>query len=224
LKKLMGAGLYPGAIFLKISDWRVRISSSCNLIYIKLIEFNTGSKAMKYKPSRLSFVLTGLMGAAVILASSGVYAGSGASVGSQHSLVSSHEDGVDEAKPVDWVGEYGQLTIEDVTIEERSVDDWLDRRSSTPGTGIGMGVAPLFDTHGVFRTSGYQDKSTYVALGYFADELTMEEAGTSDARGDSGFSYGIGVNNATSNFEYMMSVDEENYGVSAIGMRFTSEF
>ncbi len=179
---------------------------------------------MKYKPSKLPLMLTGLIGGAVLLASSGVYAGSGATDGFQYSPVSYHEDGFDGAKPAVWMGEYEELTNEEVTIEEISVDDWLDLRSSTPEKGIGMGVAPLFDTYSVFRTSGHQDKSTYVALGYFSDELAMDEAGTSDSSDDSGFSYGIGVNNATSNFEYMMSVDEENYGVSAIGMRFTSEF
>jgi hypothetical protein len=62
-------------IFFKVSDWRVRISDSCNLTYIKLIEFNTGSKPMKYKLSKLAPILTGLIGGAVLLASSGVYAG-----------------------------------------------------------------------------------------------------------------------------------------------------
>jgi hypothetical protein len=52
----------------------------------------------------------------------------------------------------------------------------------------------------------------------------MDEVDKSDSRKDSGFSYGFGVNNSTSNFEYMMSVDQENYEVSAIGMRFISEF
>ena len=134
------------------------------------------------------------------------------------------ENGFDGAKQTSWAGKYEQLTNEDVAIEERSVDDWLDRRSSTLGKGVGMGVTPLFDTYGVFRTSGSHDKSTYVALGYISDELTMDEAGTSDSRDDNGFSYGFGVNNSTSNFEYMMSVDQENYEVSAIGMSFISKF
>jgi len=214
----------PEVIFLKTSDWRVRTSDPCNLTYIKLIEFKTGSKTVKYKQSKWSLVLTGLIGGAVLLASSGAYAGSGTSDGFQYSLVSYYEDGFEGAKPTVWMGEYEQLEKEDVTIEERSVDDWLNLRSNTPGKGIGMGVAPLFDTYSVFRTSGHQDKSTYVALGYFSDELTMDDTVVSDSDDDSGFSYGIGVNNATSNFEYMMSVDEENYAVSAIGMRFTSEF
>jgi len=82
----------------------------------------------------------------------------------------------------------------------------------------------LFDTYGVVRTSGNHGKSTYFALGYITDELAMDEAGTSGSSEDRGFSYGFGVNNSSSNFEYMMSVDQENYEVSAIGMVFTSEF
>jgi hypothetical protein len=52
----------------------------------------------------------------------------------------------------------------------------------------------------------------------------MDEAGTSDGRDDNRFSYGFGVNNSISNFEYMMSVDQGNYEVSAIGMSFISKF
>ncbi len=179
---------------------------------------------MNYKLSKLPLILMGLIGGAVLLASSGVYAGSEASDGFQYTPVSYHEDGFDRAKQTSWASKYGQLTNENVTIDERSVDDWLDRRSSTLGKGVGMGVTPLFDTYGVFRTSGSHDKSTYVALGYISDELTMDEAGTSDSRDDNGFSYGFGVNNTTSNFEYMMSVNQEDYEVSAVGMRFISEF
>jgi len=207
-----------------ISDWRVRISDFSNLANIALIESNTGSNPMKYKLSNFSLILTGLIGGAVLLVSSGVYAGSGAFEGFQLTLDAYHEDEFDRAKPTAWMGKYGQLTNENVTIDERSVDDSLDRRGSALGTGIGMGVAPLFDTYGVVRTSGKHDKSTYFALGYITDELAMGEAGTSDSSDDSGFSYGFGVNSSSSNFEYMMSVDQENYEVSAIGMVFTSEF
>lgn len=179
---------------------------------------------MKYKLCRLPLIFAGLIGGAVLLTSSGVYADSGASEELEDSLVAYSEDGIDGAKPTAWVGKYGQLSIANGTIEEISVDDSLDERSGTPGTGIGMGLAPFFDAYGVFRTSSNHDKFTYVALGYVADELTMDEAGTLDSRDDSGFSYGFGVNNASSNFEYMMSVNQGNYEVSAVGMRFTSEF
>ncbi len=179
---------------------------------------------MKYKLCRLSLILAGLIGGVVLLASSGVYADNGTSGEFQYNPVTYLEDGFDEARSTAWMGKYGQLTNENVTNEERSVDDSLDRRSSALGTGIGMGVAPLFDTYGVFRTSSDHNKSAYLALGFISDELTMDEAGTSDSKANSGFSYGFGVNNSSSNFEYMMSVDQEDYKVSAIGMRFISEF
>jgi hypothetical protein len=208
----------------KISDWRVGISDPCNPGYITFIKFNTGSKAMKYKPCRLSLILAGLIGGAVLLASSGVYADNGTSGEFKYIPVTYLEYGFDDAGSTAWTGEYGQLTNENVTNEEKAVDDSLDLGSSAPGTGIGMGVAPLFDTYGVFRTSSDHKQSTYLALGFISDELTMDEAGTSDSRADNGFSYGFGVNNSSSNFEYMMSVDQGNYEVSAIGMRFISEF
>ena len=103
------------------------------------------------------------------------------SVGFQHTLANYHENGFDGAKPTAWVGKDGQLTNENVALEEKSVDDSLDS-SSASGTGIGMGVTPLFDTYGVIRTSSSHDKSTYVALGFIADELTMDEADASDSR------------------------------------------
>ena len=143
----------------------------------------------------------------------------------QYTLVSYHENGFDGVKQTAWVGEYGQLTNEIVTIEEKSVDDWFDRRSSTLGTGIGVGVTPLFDTYSVFRTSSNNDKPTYFVLGFISDELTMDEAGAQDGGNDSVFSYGFGVNRSTSsNFEYMMSLGQENYQISAIGISFISEF
>ena len=179
---------------------------------------------MKYELSKLSLILTGLIGGVVLLASSGVYASNGDSGGFQYSLASYHENSHGGAKSTVWMGEYGQLTNENVTIEEKSLDDWLGRRSSALGTGIGMGVAPLFDSYGVVRASGSQNKSTYVALGFISDELTMDEAGTSDSSNESGFSYGFGVNDSSTNFEYMMSVNQENHEVSTIGMRFISEF
>ncbi len=146
------------------------------------------------------------------------------SVGFQHTLANYHENGFDGAKPTAWVGKDGQLTNENVIIKKTPVYDWLDHRSSTPETGIGVGVAPMFDSHAVFRTSSNHDKSTYVVLGFVSDELTMDEAGTLDSRDDSVFSYGFGVTDSTSNFGYMMSMDLESYQISAIGLSFISEF
>ena len=179
---------------------------------------------MKNKPSKISLILTGLIGGVVLLASSGVYADNRISGEFQYTPATYLEDGFDEAMSTAWMGKYGQLTIENVTNEEKAVDDSLVRRSSAQETGIGMGVAPLFDTYGVFRTSSNHKQPAYLALGFISDELTMDEAGTSDSKANSGFSYGFGVNNSSSNFEYMMSVDQENYEISAIGMRFISEF
>lgn len=146
------------------------------------------------------------------------------SVGFQYTLASYQENGFDGAKPTAWVGKDGKLTNENVIIEKTPVYDWLDRRSSTPEAGIGVGVGPMFDSHAVFRTSSNHDKPTYVVLGFVSDELTMDEAGTLDSRDDSVFSYGFGVTDSTSNFEYMMSMDQESYQISAIGMSFISEF
>ena len=194
---------------------------------------------MNYKLCRFSRMLKGLIGGGVLLMSSGVCAGSGAylynSTSSavdadqasrefQHTLAGYHEKGLDGVKPIVWVDEYGEFTSENVAIEERSVNDFLERKRGTVETGIGMGVTPLFDTYGVFRTSSSNDQSTYVVLGFISDEMIMDEAGTSDSTNDSGLSYGFGVNKSSSNFEYMMSMDEDGYEVSAVGLRFTSEF
>ena len=132
----------------------------------------------------------------------------------QYSLVTYHEDGYDGAKPTVWLGRYGQFTNEDVTMDRRRV----------PETGIGLGVVPLFGTYGVIRTSSSHDKSTYLALGFIVDELAVEETGTTDSNNYRGLAYGIGVINPSFNIEYMMSVDDGNYEVSAIGMSFISEF
>jgi len=193
---------------------------------------------MKYKQTRLAHMLTGLIGGVVLLASSGVYAGNETYVDSSPSLaadddqtsgafeytvLSYHEDELERTKPGALLDNDGQLTYENLAVEDKTVDDSLDG-SSTPGAGIGMGVTPLFDTYGVIRASSSHDKSTYLALGFIADELTMDEADTLDSGDKNALSYGFGVNGSSSNFEYMMSVDQENTGVSAVGMRFTSEF
>ena len=193
---------------------------------------------MKYKPSRLPAILIGLIGGVVLLASSAVHAGNETYLYSSPSLaanegqapeafhytvISYHEDMAERAEPVALADDHGQHAYENLVLEEKSVDGTQDA-SSTPGTGIGMGVTPLFDTYGVIRASSSHDKSTYVALGFITDELTMDEDDTSDIRDKNEFSYGFGVNSSSSNFEYMMSVDQENNGVSAVGMRFISEF
>jgi hypothetical protein len=138
-----------------------------------------------------------------------------ASEGFQHTLITYHEDGYVGEKPITWVGQHGQFTNENVT---------MNRRRSDLGTGIGLGVVPMFGTYGVFRTGSNRDRSTYFALGFIVDELNMDETGTSDRRDDSGLSYGFGIANPSFNIEYMMSVDEENYEISVVGLSFISEF
>ena len=142
----------------------------------------------------------------------------------QFSLATYHEDGFDGAKPVIRVGQYGKLKNTNVTIEERSIDYSTAHNKSAPGTCIGLGVAPLFSTYGVFRTSSHPNNSTYLALGFISDEMTMDEVDSSDSWDNSGFSYGFGVSNPSFNIEYMMSVDEDNYEISAIGLGLVSEF
>ena len=193
---------------------------------------------MKYRPSRLPLILTSLIGGVVLLASSGVYAGNDAYLHSspsltadedqasgafQYTLISFLEDEFDREKSDAWMDNSGQRKDENVVLEEKSVDDSLDS-SSTPGMGVGMGVTPLFDTYGVIRASSSRNNSTYLALGFISDELTMDGDDTSDSMDKNELSYGFGVNSESSNFEYMMSMDQENSGVSAVGMKFTSEF
>jgi len=143
----------------------------------------------------------------------------------QYSLVSYHEDGFNGAKPTAWKGKYGQLTNGSVAIEDRSLDDSLDRKASVLETSsIGLGVAPFYGTYGVFRTSNSHDNSTYVAVGFILDELATDEADTSDSLDAGRFSYGFGINNSSYNIEYMLSVDEENFDLSAVSLGFTTEF
>lgn len=193
---------------------------------------------MTYKRDRFLRMLKGVAGGVVLLASSGAYAGSGAylfnatapsedaeqvSGDFQHSLVSYHESGLNGAKPIVWTGEYGELVSENVAIQESSVNDLTNRSTSNMEAGIGMGVTPLFDTYGVLRTSS-NNKSTYAVLGFLADEMILDDADTVEGSEDVRLSYGFGVNKSSSNFEYMMSMDEGSKDISAIGMRFTSEF
>ena len=146
------------------------------------------------------------------------------SEGFQYSLVSYHKDGFDGTRPTPWNGKYGQLTNESVTLEERSLDDPLNRKVSFLGSSIGFEVSPFYGTNGVFRTSSSDDKSTYIAVGFMMDELAVDEAGWSDSKDDSVFSYGFGINNPSYNIEYMMSLDEEDFDFSTISLAFTSEF
>jgi hypothetical protein len=141
-----------------------------------------------------------------------------------NNLITYHEDGYDEKKPISWAGKYEQLTNVNLTTEELSTNDSPDRNRSDMETYIGPGVSPLFGTYSVFRTRGKQVGSSYVALGFKFDELTRDGAETSYSSDESDLSFGFGVNNASFNIEYMMYVDEENYEISAISLGFVSAF
>jgi hypothetical protein len=142
----------------------------------------------------------------------------------QYTPATYHVDGFGETKANAWVSLYAQFKNENTTIEEIKIAESLEGRKSALGTGIGLEVAPLFGTYGVFRTSITNDQSTYVAIGITADELFMDEADSLESRNNSEFSYGFGVNNSSYNIEYMMYMDEENSGVAAFSVGFISEF
>ena len=141
-----------------------------------------------------------------------------------NNLITDYEEGYDEKKPIPSVGKYGQLTNLNLTTEAKSINVSLDRNRSNMETHIGPAIAPLFGTHGVLRTSGEQDGSSYVALGFNFDELTRDEADTSYSWDDSDLSFGFGVNNSSFKIEYMMHVDEESYDISAISLGYISVF
>ena len=124
----------------------------------------------------------------------------------------------DGAKANAWVDIYGQFNNENTTIEKIEAEELLEHRKNALGTSIGLEVAPLYGTYGVFRTSIMNDESTYLAVGITADELSLDETDSLDSRDGGEFSYGFGVNNSSYNIEYMMYMDEENYGVSAISL------
>lgn len=144
--------------------------------------------------------------------------------GFQHSLVAYHEDGSGGVKPRAWVDTEGQPKNENATIERILVDDSRGGSQSNQGMGVGLEVASLFGTYGVFRTSSKNDKSTYVALGVILDEFIMDESATLDGINESGLSYGFGINKPSYKLEYMMYVDEEDYAVSAVSLGIVSEF
>ena len=162
---------------------------------------------------------------ALLYSSSSLAADGGrASNGFPNNLISYHKDGSNEKKANLWVDKYGQHTNEKLTTGEKLINDSLDLDRGFMETYIGPGVAPLFGTYSVLRTSGKQDGASYVALGFNLDELTQDEANTSYSSNDSDLSFGFGIKNTLSNIEYMMHVDEENYEISAISLGYISEF
>ena len=143
---------------------------------------------------------------------------------SQNNLITFYEDGYDEKTPISWEGNFGQLTNLNLTTEEKSINISSDRNRSDMETHIGPGVAPLFGTHGVLRTNGKQDGSSYVALGFNLDEWVRDESDTSYSWDENDLSLGFGVNNSSFKVEYMMYVNEENYDISAISLGYISAF
>ena len=119
---------------------------------------------------------------------------------------------------------YGQYSNNTVGGGRKSIDYSTRQDATQPVAGVGMGVVPLFGQYGVVRAGGNNGNSTYVALGFPFDELNQDDDGNWDDTEERGFSYGIGVNRQSFNLEYMMSVDESNYGVSAVGFGITSSF
>jgi hypothetical protein len=142
----------------------------------------------------------------------------------QNNLITYHEDGYDEKKPISWAGKYEQLTNVNLTTEEKSINDSADRNRSDMETYIGPEVSPLFGTYSVFRTRGKQDGSSYLALGFNFDESTRDEAETSYNSDERDLSFGFGVNNSSFNIEYMMYVNEEKREITAISLGFISAF
>ena len=142
----------------------------------------------------------------------------------QNNLITTFEDGHDEKNPIASVGKHGQLTNLNLTTETISIDVSLDRNTSNMETHIGPAIVPLFGTYGVLRTSGEQDGSSYVALGFNLDELTRDKADTSYSWDDGELSFGFGVNNSSFKVEYMMHVNEDNYDISAISLGYISVF
>jgi len=142
----------------------------------------------------------------------------------QFTLATYDEGQFDSVKSNDRTGNYRQLENKNAPIEEVKPGHLPERKMSAPGTGIGLEVASLFGTYGVFRTSIKNDKSTYFAIGVTAEELSTDETDSTSGGNDGVFSYGFGVNNSAYNIEYMVYMDEENYGVSAISLGFNSEF
>ena len=142
----------------------------------------------------------------------------------QHTLIAYHEAGSGGLKPSFWIENDRQPEDKNASIERILVDDSQDRSQSAQGMGVGLEVASLFGTYGVFRTSSSNDKPTYLALGVILDEFITDESETLDDMNDSGLSYGFGVNKSSYKLEYMMYVDEEDYAVSAVSLGIVSEF
>jgi len=143
---------------------------------------------------------------------------------SQNNLINFHQDRYDEMKPGFWAGKYDQPATVNLPTQGILIEDSPDRSRSYMETYIGPGVSPLFGTYSVFRTSGKQDGSSYVAFGFNFDELIRDEAEASYSSDESDLSVGFGVDNSSFNIEYMIYMNDENYEISAVSLGFNSAF
>ena len=160
---------------------------------------------MKTGISRTLLKLTGAIGIAMLLASPGIYADEASLNEPQPSVVSTHETVVEEPS------------------SESLKDKLLNHESDSQTDNIGMSEVPQFESHGVIRSEA-KDNTPYLMLGYNPGDLVSEVDETTVDQNDNGFAYGIGVNKDSSNIEYMMQVDQDDYSTESIGIRFTSKF
>ncbi|MDJ0777940.1 MAG: hypothetical protein QNJ85_08765 [Gammaproteobacteria bacterium] len=142
----------------------------------------------------------------------------------RYTPVSYQEIEFDETKPIIGAAGYDWFFDVDVSIEDSSANGWLHSGGRYLEAGLGLGVAPFFDSYGVFRTSSNDENPTYFVLGYVSDELVADDATLPDEVDDRGFSVGFGISESSFSLEYMISVDEADYEFSTIGVGFISEF
>ena len=142
----------------------------------------------------------------------------------QYGLFTHNEAGSDVDRTFIPMDSYGLETNAASGAPTRSIDYTAYNDTAQPSAGIGMGVVPLFGQYGVVRSSSDNKSSAYVAVGLPIDDLNDSGVDSWDDAENRGMSYGIGINKQSFNFEYMMTVDESNYGVSAVGFGITSSF
>ena len=135
-----------------------------------------------------------------------------------------HETQHAEKNPVFRAGKYEQLTRVTPTTGEDSLVDSPVHNRNVMEPDVRPGVSPLFGTYNVFRTSGTQDGSSYVTLGFNFDELAGDESGTPYDGDESDLSIGFGIDNSSFNIEYLIYVNEESYEPSAVSLGFVSAF
>ena len=142
----------------------------------------------------------------------------------RYSLISDYEMEYGNPKSVIWLGGYGQPENDSGYSEVELNGGLLPGDQPVSELGVGAGVAPLFSEYGVLRANGNMPGSTYLALGVVVDEATMDETELPNSWDVIDLSYGIGVSKSSYDVEYMLSMDEEGDGVSAVGLGINSRF